>query len=168
MFKCDKRRTLYSFGKVNDEKHRSHKRSDGVVGLMCQINQKDKNLSILNDYDNKLAFKYHHCRGNNTEAIRIGFTDERLQKDEDTKIIIAVPIWKEETLVGAVTFDFADVPSEYSQRILEYEGIDENSKTEDEVLKSIFDRAEECRDLIESLIGNTFDDGIKRFYEESW
>lgn len=161
LFKGEKRRTLYSHGKPETEKHNCHNINEGVVGLMCKNNK----CLVLNDYENQIAFTYSHSR--RTEIFRIEHTADRLDPKEDTKAILAVPIWRE-LLLGAVTFDFAEIPAEYGNNAEYYRSQEMGKPISSPALEKMFETAEECRDLLEHMIGNTFDDQVKRFYEEEW
>ena len=161
LFKGEKRRTLYSHGKTEPEKHNCHNKNDGVVGLMC----KNSKSLLLNDYENQIAFTFSRSR--RTEILRIEYTTDRLDPKEDTKAILAVPIWRG-MLIGALTFDFAEIPAEYGINAEHYKSQEMGMPISAPALEKLFETAEECRNLVENMIGNSFDDEVKRFYEEEW
>ena len=165
LFKGDRRRTLYSSGKTEKEEHHSHKKEDGVVGLMVRVNRQDRHPSVMYDYDNELAFEYiNRGREALTTKMKVDEAPGRLNDDEDTKMIIASPIWKGD-MIGAVTFDFAEIPETYQINVDRLKAAEEKERIEESSLDGFFEMAVECSELLSHLIG---DNRIKQFYEENW
>lgn len=171
IFKGEKRRTFYSCNKNSSGRHPCHYKTEGTVGKMLEINsgEADDYRILWCDYTNKLAFiKEEGTRNNETQKI----INEIVKiKQDDTVAILAVPLLKEGKIYGTLTFDFAELPLQYENKLSEYKQLKENvrlQQAEVGVLTEMFENAKVCGEIVTNLLGQYVDTNYMELYEEEW
>lgn len=172
MFKKEQRRTIFSCNKKRDERHNCYLKDRGTVGHLINLNQKPKaGFKILfEDLKNKLAFVSHHTDTLEVQR-REKFEDIAPDHDDNTIAILAIPIISNDQLVGAITFDFYQLPKKYEDEVeaLEKVELDENLASKENLeIQRWFMLAESCRKIIEPMLGDEMELQYKNLFEEEW
>lgn len=172
IFKKEKRRTFFSCNKSHDERHVCHEKKEGTVGKLVEMNKTGGTSSCMlwSDYQNALMVSYRY-EVRKKIAIKEKHEIKKLEKNEDTKAILAFPLFVGNQQIGALTFDFASMPTEYEgkiQELLAWGYGKELSPYLSEELIPLFTRAEQCGKIVIHLLGNTVSTKYKTLYEEEW
>lgn len=171
IFKDELRRTFFSCNKTNIEHHKCYPKMNGSVGKLVELNENhgDEKSIIFSDYKNKLAF-IKTQQNRNEYVQKIEHNIEKIKKD-DTNAILAVPLFEKESLIGTLTFDFADLPVNYVQKISELKKINIHAELTGEckdILEELFGIANCCGKIIINLLGQNAETEYKKLYEEEW
>lgn len=171
IFKNNLRRTFFSCNK-NYERNNCYAKSMGTVGRLIKINSMlDKCFTILfEDLENKISFTYTR---NETGSIwkRIDFTKLEDGERMDAKAILAIPIISGDRLLGAITFDFVDLPPKYKYDLSKMERLELNQAItagEDLEVFRWLNLAESCRGIIQSMLGSEIKLEYNALYKEEW
>lgn len=93
--------------------------------------------------------------------------------DEDTAGILAVPLTRDQRIIGVLTFDFLKLPLEYMECQGDLEKYKEGvsipkSSSVYNSLKEWFTIAIECRNIIVNMLGQNVGTEYKKLYEDEW
>lgn len=172
IFKGDQRRTFFSCNKIHEERHVCHGKNEGTVGKLLEMNKAGSisKCILFSDYKNKQLFAYKY-EARKKNIIKVDHDIKKLENNEDTAVILAIPLFFNGEQIGAVTFDFARLPSIYEAKLgtlskyaVGKEIDEENSKA----LMPIFKMAKSCGDIVISLLGQASVTKYKTLYEEEW
>lgn len=169
ILKGELRRTFFSCNK-KEENHKVHKKDEGTVGLMFK-EFKDPNIRkviVFNDYENNIAIaKKYQLRKN--EMKKLQKSAVKMENNDETVAILAMPITINSELLGTLTFDFAELPCNYLKIV---EKLKKNSNISEEILGSdlgkLFDEIEKCGEIVVKLLGQEMKMEYKVLYEEEW
>lgn len=172
IFKEDRRRTFFSINKNHEERHVCHEKKDGTVGKLVELNAVGGTSSciIWSDYQNDMSFIYRY-EARKKVVIKGNHNIEKLKNNEDTKAILAFPLFVDNKQIGALTFDFASLPVAYETKtteLLKLKCDAELSESLSEDLVPLFTKAKECGDIVVHLLGNAVSTKYKSLYEEEW
>ena len=104
----------------------------------------------------------------------------KLKNNEETAAVLAIPIYKDsDSVLGVLTFDFADLPGEYMNQVTAYTNLKATAgdlprisitKNNEDVteLDNLFENARQCEKLIVNFIGQELKKDYKKFYEKEW
>ena len=171
IFKNQLRRTFFSVNKPNEERHVCHEKMEGSVGELINKNNDSRRITLLfSDYENKMCFIYVHAN-RNTYIEKISYNIEKM-KDDDTVAILAVPLFRNDSLVGVLTFDFAELLLVYKNITDKLSNIPDNTKITDKnltkPLKSLFELAHQCGKIVTNMIGHEMETEYSKLFEEEW
>lgn len=178
IYKDELRRTFYSYktdehGNEQMDKHPSYPWDLGTIGLMEQRNTTSTiKISIFSDYENDLYFEMSNNR-ERCEIKRISGTESSIKTfpKRDTIGLLAVPLYMDDKIIGAFTFDFSKLPEEYQKKILTMQSKSEREVIDEDVcpeLKEIFLAGNNCVELLTPLIGYGLDSNYYKLYSEDW
>lgn len=172
IFKDQMRKTFFSCNKTHLESHACYKIEEGLIGKLVQLNAdcSSRKYFLFKDFENNLAFvKEHQSRNEFIKKVEDDSTWSRAGRD--TVAILAVPLVRDEHLVGAFTFDFAELPLEYAENLEELRQLDNDKvlkgKTEC-VMKGLFTIAADCAEIVENFLGQETESEYKALYEREW
>ena len=169
VFKRSMRRTFFSCNKPHTERHVSHKKKDGAVGEMLNLNgtNGDEKTDFWRDYMNDLSF----VRKQLNRLTRVTRIDKSISKfkEDDTVAIMAVPLIVNKDLIGAITFDFAELPQKYMDEIEEMNKIEMNGEVPQCMqIRTWFSLADSCADIISEMLGYDIEIEYQKLYDERW
>lgn len=172
IFKNDKRRTFFSCNKLHEDKHVCHEKGEGTVGKLVALNMSGGafNCMLWSDYQNMLMISYRYEARKKT-VMKERHDVKKLDKNEDTKAILAFPLFVDNQQIGALTFDFASLPKDYEGKIKELSDVECGKELSDnlsEELIVLFTIAEQCGKIVIHLLGNAVSMKYKTLYEEEW
>lgn len=171
MFKGEKRRTIFSCNKRN-ERNRCYEKDIGTVGHLILKNKKleERFGIIFEDLRNELSFVSYYT---DTTDIQQKEKFERVTGvgNDEVVAILAIPVIDKNNLIGAITFDFQQLPQKYDSQIEEMKKIEEGGLLSDEsdlVLQRWFRLSENCKKIIEPMLGSGMELKYKDLFEEDW
>lgn len=172
IFKGNQRRTFFSCNKLHEEKHVCHGKEEGTIGKLLEMNQTGSTSSciLFSDYKNKMIFAYKY-EARKKNIFKIEYDINKLSNNEDTIAILAVPLFFNRQLIGALTFDFAILPGMYEASVSTLTGCKigkEIDPVSSKALKPVFEEAEECGKIVINLLGKAAIAKYKTLYEEEW
>jgi len=159
LFKDNQRRTFYSCNK-SKEANRVKGKDEGAVGELIKYNENsEKKAVILKTYlETKKIFLYSP----RTKKMKTEYSDvEKMKSHDDMTAMFATPLFYNDDLIGAVTFEFTSLP-------LALNGITKDNTESDEVYK-IFDNVYSCGNIIEELLGKSIiTHEFNKLFNETW
>lgn len=171
MFKNDLRRTFFSCNKPHGEKHICHKKAAGSVGELIRLKQREniEQCCLFTDYTNNMAFVKNYTN----RLVYIEKIENKAikMKNDDTCAILSVPFMKNGQMKGVLTFDFIKLPDGYVKvldRLRELPNTEVKSGELERILEELFITAENCKEIVESLLGQATVVDYKKLYEEGW
>ena len=169
LFKDDLRRTFFSCNKKYNENHKCHKKTDGLVGVMCEYNDDISNgvISLWRDYQNDITIE-QMCLERSTKIIKKDANIVKFKSD-DTIGILSVPLMDDEECIGAITFDFAEFGTEYMDNVKELKGLanGDSVRAENQICK-YFAFAGTCADIVQKIIGHDIKVQYRDLFNENW
>lgn len=169
LFKQNLRRTIFSHNKPEKETHKCHEIGKGAVGKLFKLNptQSLGKTLFFRDYVNNLAFLMHYT-GREVNLKKIDSDLKKFREDEMTAIL-AAPIMRDSKMIGAVTFDFSKLSTEYKNQINTMKALKTDVPIDDGlVIEKWFSMAMSCSEMIAPLLGNAIEAQYKKLYEEEW
>ena len=179
VFKDKLRRTFCSCNKAHLEMHRVHNRDEGTVGVLLQQLKENKRTAIFSDYKNTITY-IKQWQDRSSEIFILNQNPLKLKNNEETAAVLAIPIYKDsDSVLGVLTFDFADLPGEYMNQVTAYTNLKATAgdlprisitKNNEDVteLDNLFENARQCEKLIVNFIGQELKKDYKKFYEKEW
>ena len=169
MFKNDLRRTFFSCNKPHGEKHICHRKDAGSVGELIQFNKRDgiERCCLFTDYTNNMAF----VKSYTDRLVKVEKVENKAVKMRIESAILSVPFVKNGQMRGVLTFDFVSLPDRYEKaldllRALPYGEV--KSEELERILDELFTTAENCKEIVENLLGQSTVMDYKKLYEEGW
>ncbi|MGN9096862.1 hypothetical protein [Flintibacter porci] len=171
IFKNNLRRTFFSCNK-NYEQHKCHTKDMGVVGDLIKLNDRLDECSkiLFEDLVNKISFTYT-CNETGSSWMRINFTKQGDGDKMDAKAILAIPIISGGRLIGAITFDFSDLPSKYKKELSKMKSMAQDKAVTGRENLEVFrwlNLAESCRRIIQPMLGSEINLQYNALYKEEW
>lgn len=174
MFKGQLRRTIFSCNKRTLERYKCYAKDKGTVGEMINLNKTPaEEVEILfEDFENQLSFVSYQSERIEHQR-RIDFPKPAADdSNEAIKAILAIPIICNEQLIGAITFDFSDLPNKYKDELKQMRDIE--LKQDLLAIESNLEvqrwlrLGEACRQIIQPMLGGELKLQYKNLYEEEW
>ena len=173
IFKGNFRRTFFSCNKREKEGHHCHRKEEGTVGVMLKtldLKEHRTDCCFFSDYANDMAFVYWNK--SRKDSI-IKSRNKAIQMDVDTAGILAVPLIRNQKVIGVLTFDFLKFPTEYdnyAKNLVTYDEEKAISKNSGDYkyLKEWFSIAIDCRNIVVNMLGQNAGTEYKKLYEEEW
>jgi len=159
LFKDNRRRTFYSCNKSKEANHVKGKEEGAVGELIKYNNNPEEKMVIFKIYkETKEIFLYSTRK----RKIKTKNSDvEKLSSHDDMTAMFATPLFYNNDLIGAVTFEFTSIP-------LALNGITKDNTESDEVYK-IFDNVYNCGNIIEELLGKSIiTHKFNKLFNETW
>lgn len=168
MFKDNCRKTFFSCNKRHSEKHNTHKKTDGLVGVMYEQNcTSSGTISLWRDYNNDITIK-RECRERIIKTIKINKTIEKFKEDE-TIGILSAPIMNNEECIGAITFDFARFDSGYVKDAKLLKEIPDGGDVDsDNQICKYFVLADMCTKIVQKMLGQDISIQYKELFKGNW
>ena len=164
------RRTLFSCNKPTEERYKCYGINEGAVGKLIELNKNQSATRSLffRDYANDISISFSR-QGRNQCIRKINVSIEPFKKDTDMSAILAAPIYAGRNMVGAVTFDFNKLSSQYENSVNVLKALDYDSEiASNSVLHSWFYMAEYCAQIVAHMLGDEIENHYKDLYEEEW
>jgi len=168
LFKGNYRRTFYSYNKLI-ETHHVRDKNIGAVGELISYNKdSEKKIVILKAYlKTKKIFLYSPSVISKGIEIKDS-TVEKLESHDNMTALLATPLFNNNKLVGAVTFEFPDLPPNYFNIINENYEKERIINNNNEVY-NLFDIAYNCGCIIEELLGRSIQTHkFNTLFNEGW
>ena len=172
IYKEGLRRTFYSYKPNKTEKNSCYRIDLGTIGLMMDLNKGSPvKTAVFSDYKNQLHFEMSDRRGEFVIK-KIGKKKiDALKKfsGRDTKGLLAVPLYWNNEIIGAFTFDFSKFPESYRKTTEELKEIHEGKAVRNHPeLERIFVLGNDCANMIIPLLGYGLDSDYYKLYTEKW
>ena len=144
----------------------------GVVGDLIKLNDRLDECSkiLFEDLVNKISFTYT-CNETGSSWMRINFTKQGDGDKMDAKAILAIPIISGVRLIGAITFDFSDLPSKYKKELSKMKSMAQDKAMTGRENLEVFrwlNLAESCRRIIQPMLGSEINLQYNALYKEEW
>lgn len=169
IFKGDLRRTFYSYNKRSEETHKCYSRNDGAFDEFFVMNQDATDRcynNMLKDYSHEICFKQsiqdRHCPIIN----KLNYRDDAspMRSTIPVDAVLLAPIFKEDKIIGALTFDFADFPANYDSDTLKNQTEFDSAS----VLMKWFNLANSCAQIVGQIIGTQEDSEFEQLFYSEW
>ena len=165
------RRTLFSCNKKDREEYHCYKIDEGAVGKLISLNEEAGSGKVLffRDYAHDLSIVFRR-QGRDLCIKKIDFHIRPFKPDTDMNANLSVPIYDQNDMIGAVTFDIHNFSNEYMENLgslenLAYEEtIDDFSNT----MCKWFRIAETCANMVSHMLGDTVNIEYSKLYDEEW
>lgn len=164
------RRTLFSCNKGHEEKHHCHRIEEGAVGKMVELNEGagTKKVLFFRDYQHDLSITYCNS-GRGVVAEKIDFMLKKMSYGESTNAILSAPLYFEDEMIGAVTFDINTFSDEYKAQVADLKKLPCGEKlSESAFVCKWFYQAEQCAGILSHMLGADVNCDFAKLYEEEW
>ena len=169
LFKDDLRRTFFSCNKMHHENHKCHLKKEGLVGAMCEYNDKisDSVISLWRDYENDITIE-RVCLERSIKIVKKDVKIEKFKEDE-TIGILSVPLMDEEECIGAITFDFAKFGPEYTKNAEELTKLADGASVSPQTqIGRYFALADTCAEIVQKMLGHDIKIQYRDLFNETW
>ncbi len=178
IFKDPARKTFYStsFARGESEKHSIRHIKDGAIERLKELNKNANEESytfLFKDYERKCSVKQINKVFRGMKEIRRddNLNESRPMSTDSTKYILLSPLIIDDEMIGAITFDFVNMCTEYSAlqtQILKGKEKELYKTTDVSLMADWFNDLEDCKNIMERMIGHYIQSDYQELEGGKW